>query len=508
MTCIVLKDWNIRPVLMLAATFSLQELLLTVVTLGSLLSLTISGKFREDLGIEVPSSLFVDCPDVGRLEAFLAEQQTDDGESRADEETASATESQSTASSEEATTPSSLTSEASQPLDCQTDVEVKIVRSTVAGELGVGADEISSSTNLANLGMDSLMSLSVLGKIREVTGKELPSDFLEEKSTFEDIENGLGMNLEPEPPKKVGFHKSKSPTASNTQEAEVADSLKSDECIEPMEPSTFSPKATSILLHGNPQTATKKLFLFPDGSGSATSYVFLPLIDPDVAMYGLNSPFMKDSASYTTGIPGLVKSYVAEILERQPQGSYSLGGWSAGGVCAYEAVLQLHSHGRHVERLMLLDTPSPYDLAILPPNLHSFFDEIGLLGPTGNQGGTPDWLLPHFDASVKNLSLYKPEAIKDAEAPKTFALWASDGVCKFESDLRPHTEKMSEEPASMKWLLNNRSPTQLKFNGWDRLLGKDAIVETRVVENANHFTMMREDRSKEIGRFLTFGMLS
>jgi naphtho-gamma-pyrone polyketide synthase len=55
-----------------------------------------------------------------------------------------------------------------------------------------------------------------------------------------------------------------------------------------MEVSTVPP-ATSVLLQGNPRTATRKLFLFPDGSGSATSYVSIPPIAADkLCVYGLN----------------------------------------------------------------------------------------------------------------------------------------------------------------------------------------------------------------------------
>ena len=185
------------------------------------------------------------------------------------------------------------------------------------------------------------------------------------------------------------------------------------------------PPATSVLLQGNPKTATKNLFLFPDGSGSATSYVSIPAIDSkNLAVYGLNCPFMKDPTNYTCGIEGVSKLYLEEVMRRQPIGPFILGGWSAGGVVAYEVTRQLSDLAKKnpgknwfVEKLILIDSPCPIRLEPLPARLHHFFDEIGLLG-TGT-GKTPNWLLPHFEYSIKALTAYRPEAksLHDFNAP-------------------------------------------------------------------------------------------
>lgn len=270
------------------------------------------------------------------------------------------------------------------------------------------------------------------------------------------------------------------------------------------------PAATSILLQGSPKTANKTLFFLPDGSGSATSYSLLPTISPSLAVYGLNSPFIKCPPAFNTDIPGLTALYIAEILHRQPEGPYYIGGWSAGGVCAFEAVLQLQAAGKKVERLILLDAPCPTDLDILPGNLHRWFDSIGLLGPEGNQEGTPDWLIPHFDASIRSLAEYEPPQIEFSaltHMPRTCALWAKDGVCKFPTDPRPPQEKsvhmkFKTQPRSMTWLLENREGNQLKRNGWEKFLGEDCVMETSVVEGANHFTLMKEEHVHRVSDFV------
>ncbi len=52
--------------------------------------------------------------------------------------------------------------------------------------------------------------------------------------------------------------------------------------------------------------------------------------------------------------------HVDTILTVQPNGPYFVGGYSAGGVMAFEICQQLWSRGRHVELLVLFDTPNPY----------------------------------------------------------------------------------------------------------------------------------------------------
>ena len=235
------------------------------------------------------------------------------------------------------------------------------------------------------------------------------------------------------------------------------------------------------------------MFLFPDGSGAASSYSSIPKIDQqNLAVYGLNCPFMKDPTNYTCGIIGVSKLYLEEVMRRQPLGPYILGGWSAGGVVAYEVTRQLAELAKtnpeknwYVEHLILIDAPCPIRLEPLPSRLHHFFDEIGLLGK--GAGKTPDWLLPHFEYSIKALQTYEPKlkSEKDFAAPPTLLIWARDGVCKNPEDPRPPPQE--DDPKSMKWLLENR--TDFGYNGWDQLLGAENCK--MVSMDGNHFTMMK-----------------
>ena len=313
--------------------------------------------------------------------------------------------------------------------------------------------------------MDSLMTLTVLANLRETTGQDLAPDFFVENTSIDAIAETL-------------YPKSKqSLMMPATIDRAIRDEMMADKA-------TASPPAVSLLLQGNPKTAKKTLFLFPDGSGSATSYATIAKIAPDVALYGLNCPFMKTPADFSCGIVGVSTLYKEEVRRRQPEGPYYLGGWSAGGIVAYEVALQLMQEGASIERLVFLDSPCPVDLEVIPPRLHHFFDEIGLLG-TGT-GTMPGWLLPHFESTIRALETYRPRVMDPQKVPQTFTVWAQDGVCGMPGD--PQPPPRGDDPKSMKWLLQNR--TDFGPNGWDTLLGKGKM-DFRTVK-CNHFTMMRE----------------
>ena len=456
----------------------------------SLMSLTISGRLREELGLEVQSDLFTEFPTIGDLKGYLAKNDTEVSAEPVDEEEDEGNDDESTDSDdtsiatpelvESRTTGKQTTedSEAQSPMAEDTGDEViTVIRSTIADEMGVDTEEIADNTDLSTMGMDSLMSLTILGILREKTDMSFEPSLLSDNPSLGEVRGALGLE------------KKEKPVQTKVQQElpQVSEKLN--------KVANRPPPATSILLQGNPKTATKKLFLFPDGSGSATSYVSIPPLDnKDICVYGLNCPYMKDPASYTCGIEGVSKIYLEEVQRRQPEGPYTLGGWSAGGVVAFEVARQFYELGKTnpgmncaVEKLIMIDSPCPIALEPLPGRLHEFFDEIGLLG-TGQKGGTPAWLLPHFDSSIKALQAYVPKGDNGANIgkPKAFMIWATDGVCKNPEDPRPPPQE--DDPKSMKWLLNNR--TDFGYNGWDKLLGGENMTMDKI--SGNHFTMMRE----------------
>ena len=478
----------------------------------SLMSLTVSGRLREELELEIDSHAFNDHPTIGEFKKFLAQFESPDRkESISSEDTfgssGSSSETPEMESDSNVTTPLEESDSGSiKGGDCS-DLQ-EIVRSTISAEMGVEIDEIIAAPDLAALGMDSLMSLSILGTLREKTGQDIPSDLFNHNPSLLAIEKALGVVARPKPTPAPKLAKAEKPAPAPTRvsvSVPVIAAPKKPRVInthpgnttatitKPPPPSEIIDsfphrKATSVLLQGKTSTATNHLWMVPDGSGCATSYTEISTIGRDWAVWGLFSPFMKTPEEYNCGVYGMAKKFIDEIRRRQPQGPYSLAGWSAGGVIAYEIVNQLTKVGESVEHLIIIDAPCPITIEPLPRSLHAWFASIGLLGEGDDAAAKrkiPSWLLPHFAASVTALSNYTAEPIDPAKCPKVTAIWCEDGVCKLPTDPRPDPYPTGHAL----FLLDNR--IDFGPNRWDEYLDENKI-RTRHMPG-NHFSMMHGD---------------
>ena len=462
------------------------------VGLDSLMSLTITGRMREELEIDIPTSLFVENATVGEAKsAALALKGGTSNTNTSIVDASIGSASIDRAPMTDAMSGSEMTrntSIGSGMAKYSTESATEKLLSITSEELGIEQSEILEGGDFADMGVDSLMSLTISGRIREELELDIPTSFFVDYPSVNEAKMAISALMDTA---SIGDatpysytenttpgETDTTPSTPNPDSESLASSIveirANEEALRP---------ATSILLSGSPKTASKTLFLFPDGSGSATSYALLPTISPYVRVYGLNCPFMKTPADYTNGIDGVSKQYLAEIRRRQPHGPYHLGGWSAGGVIAYQVAFQLLEMGEKTERLFLIDSPCPINLEPLPSSLLHFADSMGLLG---TQNSPPEWLIPHFEASIVNLAAFTPYPMNSLEAPKTLIIWARDGLCKDPKDQK--FPRSAGEAKSVKFLLDNR--LDLGSNGWDKLLGEENIITMPV--QGNHFTMIRE----------------
>ena len=459
----------------------------------SLMSLTITGIMREELEIELSPSIFLECPTIGQFKSSLSRFESADTEIcesmeapilYANNDDATPSIDDSTPNTDSSTPNIVGASPLSTPPD-DSDFELNkddnlrdIIQNIIAGEVGVTTREVADAQDLALLGVDSLMSLTILGKLREETDLSLPADLFVTCTAMKDIERTLGICQEP---KSLRMPAMSFPRLPSQQIFTETVAPKESEQGKAVTPERF---ATSVLLQGKIRTATSQLWMVPDGSGSATSYTDIPEISPTLAVWGLNSPYMKASEEFTCGVTGMAAKFIYEVKRRQPVGPYMLSGWSAGGVIAFEMLNQLVKAGDEVSHLIMIDAPCPLIIEALPPSLHRWFASIGLLGD-GDLNKLPSWLLPHFAATVAALSTYDAVSIPEDKAPLVTAIWCEDGVCKTESDPRP--DPYPEGHAL--FLLNNRS--DFGPNQWDSFLPAEKIKCVRMP--GNHFTMMGGD---------------
>nr|WP_305812688.1 thioesterase domain-containing protein [Photobacterium leiognathi] len=98
------------------------------------------------------------------------------------------------------------------------------------------------------------------------------------------------------------------------------------------------------------------IFLVHPVFGLAYPYLALSNCMQSERIYGLNNPAFGHEQGRFASIEQQAENYVSEIQKVQPQGPYRLGGWSYGGIVAYEMAQILRAQGQEVERLVLIDS--------------------------------------------------------------------------------------------------------------------------------------------------------
>jgi len=81
------------------------------------------------------------------------------------------------------------------------------------------------------------------------------------------------------------------------------------------------------------------------------------LIGRGQPFYALQAVGASGDENPLDSIPQMAERYLKEIMLLQPEGPYRLGGWSMGGVVAFEMAHQLSCQGQQAELLALLDSP-------------------------------------------------------------------------------------------------------------------------------------------------------
>ncbi|RKG47808.1 alpha/beta fold hydrolase, partial [Corallococcus sp. AB011P] len=99
----------------------------------------------------------------------------------------------------------------------------------------------------------------------------------------------------------------------------------------------------------------RPLFLVHPGGGNVLAYSELARrLGPSLPVYGLQSRGL-DGRPVVESIEEMATLYIEALRTVQPHGPYQLGGWSLGGVIAYEMARRLREAGEAVDLLALID---------------------------------------------------------------------------------------------------------------------------------------------------------
>jgi thioesterase domain-containing protein len=119
---------------------------------------------------------------------------------------------------------------------------------------------------------------------------------------------------------------------------------------------SFPAGDTSLLVGFNTRGSKPPFFCVHPSDG--TVYCFVELaraLGPDQPFYAIQAPGVDDGHDPFVDLQAMATCYVEQIRAVHPEGPYLIGGWSMGGVVAFEMAQQLTAKGQAIPLLAILD---------------------------------------------------------------------------------------------------------------------------------------------------------
>jgi amino acid adenylation domain-containing protein len=263
-----------------------------------------------------------------------------------------------------------------------------------------------------------------------------------------------------------------------------------------------TPVSSSILIPMQAGEAHKRpIFLVHPVGGGVFCYTDLINYFPDdLPVYAFQAHGFDGQCGPLAQVETMAQAYLQLLRSTQPEGPYLLGGWSMGGIVAYEMAQQLQKDGLETELLILIDTHAP---AVMKTAVS--VDEATLLTDFARNIKITD---------IQNLNKYKQtdqrlndlleQAKKMAAIPpdttllqlqKLFNLFKSNTLASINYTPRPYSQ------TAILFTASDYSPTRK----WDTDLGwKELMTETLHIKTVpgDHTTLIQAPNVKLIAQEL------
>ncbi|UFP96149.1 non-ribosomal peptide synthetase [Gloeobacter morelensis] len=237
---------------------------------------------------------------------------------------------------------------------------------------------VSVRDDFFELGGHSLLAMRLLEEVREAFGQSVTLPVLFEKPTIE----ALALVLQEQTPvaeaqslgnrlSRLGQRLSRffEGDAVERQVQRAVEKLKGAFPLpllfgqrphSPAETDTPNRPSGSPIVAIQPAGVRRPFFCIHPVGGSVLCYIELARhLHKEQPFYGLQSPGLADGQPLLDSIEKMAAHYIKTMRRVQPAGPYLLGGWSLGGVVAYEMAQQLEQQGQQVDLLALLDSALP-----------------------------------------------------------------------------------------------------------------------------------------------------
>jgi acyl transferase domain-containing protein/NAD(P)-dependent dehydrogenase (short-subunit alcohol dehydrogenase family) len=200
----------------------------------------------------------------------------------------------------------------------------------------LGVDQVGIEDSFFDLGGHSLVAVRLFSKIQQTYNVDYPISILFEAPTI-------------------------SACADMLREV-VGDGANSTEESKSQDKSPKSRYTHLVPMHTTKSTQLTPFFLVAGMFGNVLNLRHLAqLIGNDRPFYGLQARGLYGDHEPHSTFEEMAVDYIKEMKTVQPEGPYILGGFSGGGITAYEIARQLKEAGEQVAELIFLDTPLPYN---------------------------------------------------------------------------------------------------------------------------------------------------
>jgi thioesterase domain-containing protein len=226
-------------------------------------------------------------------------------------------------------------------------------------------------------------------------------------------------------------------------------------------------------------------FCIHPAGGNVLCYLQLSQqLGSDQPFYGLQAPGVDGIREPLASVPEMASEYLEAIRRVQPRGPYAVGGWSFGGIVAYEIAQQIRAAGEDMQLLAIIDAGVLYAMAVLL----SFF-------PKGEMGVTEALRLPTGDQLERFRRRTAPAGLVPEDADETLATWifrvfVSNMRATFDYRPEPYDGKLTLFQAHDKIVQTRHEP----HREWRRQCRE---VE-RVNVSGNHLTVVHEPHVREL----------
>ncbi len=199
----------------------------------------------------------------------------------------------------------------------------------------LGVDRVGTHDNFFTLGGHSLVAVRLFAKIQQTFQVDFPISVLFQAPTITSCAELIRES--------IGEYQ----VDSKTEEA----------------PTQRKPRYQHLVpMHSTKTEQLTPFFLVAGMFGNVLNLRHLAQLIGDMRpFYGLQARGLFGGSQPHSTFEEMASDYIKEMQTVQPRGPYLVGGFSGGGITAYEISRQLIDAGHDVSRLVFLDTPLPYN---------------------------------------------------------------------------------------------------------------------------------------------------